>query len=170
MELRLWYLTVKGLELEPALLFGLRVLVPASLRPIEVYLRQPHPRGLPAREVRCSLQPGTAGELVALARGLSATVEVVAVVQGPRVGTTTCEARPCVDPERVETLPLCVLVEGETLSGTMRDATGQPVASATVAIFDSGGFEDRRRILSPSRAVLRTGLRSGRGRRRRRAR
>jgi protocatechuate 3,4-dioxygenase beta subunit len=38
----------------------------------------------------------------------------------------------------------------------VRDATGQPVASATVAIFDSGGFEERSRILSPSRAVLRS--------------
>ena len=144
------------IELEPAALFGLRLLVPATLRPIEVRLTQPHPQGLPAREVRCSLQPGTAGEVVALAAGLSASLEVMAIVQGPRIATTTCAAGSCPDPERHGTLPLCVLVEGETLRGSVRDAAGRPVASSIVAVFGSGGFEERSRFLSPSRAVLRS--------------
>jgi hypothetical protein len=102
------------------------------------------------------LEPGPGEELVALAAGLGASLEVTAIIRGPRIETVTCAARRCADPPRFDELPLCVPVAGETLQGTVRDEFGRPVASATVAVFGSGGFEERSRLLSPLRAVLRS--------------
>lgn len=136
--------------------FGLRVLAPADLRPIEVDVRQQPPQGLPPRTVRCVLEPGQGDELIALATGLSASLEASAIVQGPRIATTTCVARECPVPPRLDELPMCVLVPGETLKGQVQEVNGCPLASALVAVFGSGGFEERSRLLSPSRAVLRS--------------